>query len=152
VAVPLPACWPGFEFIYLLVLYVCSELICSENEQISDPSARTKIKNEVRQESEDTDAVLIVEVGNREKLEEVDSFVTDADESGIVMISHRAARVCPITRKPFDTPVKNPICRHKYEASALKDLLRLNLAKGKSVLRCPVAGCDKNVELNIFED
>lgn len=48
---------------------------------------------------------------------------------------------CPLTQKPFNEPVQNKKCKHKYEK---KTVLKYIADKNKSrrPAKCPSAGCE----------
>jgi len=48
---------------------------------------------------------------------------------------------CPLTQKPFNEPVQNKKCKHKYEKkTVLKYIADKN--KLKRPAKCPSAGCE----------
>ena len=64
------------------------------------------------------------------------------DASGIIFSQVEEALHCPITRKPFEDPVRNRLCNHCYSKAAIHQML----ARRNSI-KCPVGGCTKEVKM-----
>ena len=62
------------------------------------------------------------------------------DASGIIFSQVEEALHCPITRKPFEEPVRNKLCNHCYSKAAICQML-----DRRNRVKCPVGGCDKEV-------
>eukprot|EP00941_MAST-03F_sp_MAST-3F-sp1_P003966 g3966.t1 len=60
-------------------------------------------------------------------------------ESDIEVVEEQTHRpqVCPVTRLPWDEPLKCKTCGHSYNKSGIFGLL-----KKKAFIKCPVAGCN----------
>ena len=57
------------------------------------------------------------------------------------VIDQVVSNKCPLTQKPFNEPVQNKKCKHKYEKkSVLKYIADKN--KSKRPAKCPSAGCE----------
>ena len=70
------------------------------------------------------------------------------DASGIIFSQVEEALHCPITRKPFEEPVRNKLCNHCYSKEAICQMLAR-----RSRVKCPVGGCDKEVmKANLIPD
>ena len=70
------------------------------------------------------------------------------DASGIIFSQVEEALSCPITRKPFEDPVRNKLCNHCYSKAAVCQML----ARRNSI-KCPVGGCTKEVTMpNLIPD
>jgi len=68
-----------------------------------------------------------------------DEPMQDEENEGLMVMSSAGENtICPITRKDFEEPVKNPVCGHVYTKEAIIQVIRTK--RGRSVT-CPVAGC-----------
>ncbi|KAK8797922.1 hypothetical protein WA171_005451 [Blastocystis sp. BT1] len=64
-------------------------------------------------------------------------------EIGVVEANPENRFKCPITGELFENPVKNESCGHTYSKEGI-----MNYLKKRSFAVCPVAGCDKTVDVN----
>eukprot|EP01133_Synstelium_polycarpum_P006106 gene6106-7073_t len=62
------------------------------------------------------------------------------DNEDIFIASQTVNIMCPLTKKPFEEPVKSTACGHVFSKGAIGDLFRQNRAPQ---MRCPVVGCQK---------
>ncbi|XP_072020052.1 uncharacterized protein [Amphiura filiformis] len=72
------------------------------------------------------------------------SYQDENDDAELELLSYEnlATPRCPVSFQRFDKPVRNAKCGHKYECWAIMVLLN---RPNKTKLRCPVAGCPKDV-------
>ena len=70
------------------------------------------------------------------------------DSSGLIFSQIEEGIYCPITKKPFEDPVRNKLCSHCYSKAAICEILAR-----KNSIRCPVGGCTKQVTMpNLVPD
>lgn len=68
--------------------------------------------------------------------------------SGVIFSQVEEALYCPITKKPFEDPVRNKLCSHCYSKAAICQILTR-----KNAIKCPVGGCTKQVMMpNLIPD
>lgn len=74
--------------------------------------------------------------------------VEPMDASGVIFSQVEEALYCPITKKPFEDPVRNKLCNHCYSKAAINEILTR-----KHSIKCPVGGCTKQVTMpNLIPD
>ena len=72
-------------------------------------------------------------------------------DDSVCMTRHKVVRVCPITKLPFEKPVKN-VCGHVYKKGAICAMNDARIRRGRFILRCPVPGCQRLVFANQLEE
>ncbi|EGG13275.1 hypothetical protein DFA_11036 [Cavenderia fasciculata] len=60
------------------------------------------------------------------------------DEEDIVLSSQSVNIICPLTKKPFEHPVKSSVCGHMFSRDAIYSMFRNN-----AQTQCPQIGCSK---------
>jgi len=69
------------------------------------------------------------------------SYLGNEDDDGADVVDQVVSNKCPLTQKPFNEPVQNKKCKHKYEKkTVLKYIADKN--KSKRPAKCPSAGCE----------
>ena len=70
------------------------------------------------------------------------------DFSGVIFSQVEEGLNCPITKKPFEDPVRNKLCSHCYSKAAICEIIGR-----KNSIKCPVGGCNKDVTIpNLIPD
>lgn len=62
------------------------------------------------------------------------------DSSGLIFSQVEEGLHCPITKKPFEDPMRNQLCNHCYSKAAIDEILTR-----KHSIKCPVGGCTRKV-------
>lgn len=70
----------------------------------------------------------------------------DDDELEMTYQTKRSLK-CPITMTNFIHPVRCKLCPHIFSRDAIMEMLRRN----RGTIKCPVAGCDKNIKAQDLE-
>jgi len=113
-------------------------------EDENNPVFRFVGKN--NQNESNNDSVVIVSP-EKEKIEkDVDELVEEplSLDDSICVTRHKVNRVCPITKLPFENPVRN-CCGHVYEKSAILEMCLSRWRRFKPSCPCPVSGCEGEV-------
>ncbi|GAM26154.1 hypothetical protein SAMD00019534_093290 [Acytostelium subglobosum LB1] len=66
-------------------------------------------------------------------------FEDGVDNEDIFIASQTVNIICPLTKKPFENPVKSVTCGHTYSRDAM-----LSMLKRTKTVGCPVVGCNKS--------
>lgn len=70
------------------------------------------------------------------------------DSSGVIFSQVEEGLNCPITKKPFEDPVRNKLCNHCYSKAAICEIIGR-----RHSTKCPVGGCNKDVTIpNLVPD
>ena len=90
----------------------------------------------------------IIQPGSRGQQSSREGEREPMDASGIIFSQVEEALYCPITKKPFEDPLRNKLCNHCYSKEAVNQML----ARRNSI-KCPVGGCTKQVTMeNLIPD
>jgi len=91
------------------------------------------------------DSVLIVSPEKEENYENVSELVDEPEDldGSICVTRHKVNRVCPITKLPFQEPMRN-VCGHVYEKDAIREMVFSRWRRFK-FCPCPVPGCQSKV-------
>merc|ERR1712083_739174 len=79
----------------------------------------------------------------REKInKEIDHDADESDEELVILNKDKKSRqdLCPLTLKKIVHPIKNRLCSHVYERSAIINYRNYLVANDKPT-KCPQAGC-----------
>ena len=116
------------------------------NEELENISSRSSDSAGSHQSLKEFNNIMKPHSRDRQSSREVEQEPMDA--SGIIFSQVEEALNCPITRKPFEDPVRNKLCNHCYSKAAVCQMLTR-----RSSIKCPVGGCTKQVVLpNLIPD
>ena len=115
------------------------------NEELDNVSSRTSDSVESHQALKEFNNIIKPRSRDQQSRETVQEPM---DASGIIFSQVEEALYCPITKKPFEEPLRNKLCNHCYSKEAVCQML----ARRNSI-RCPVGGCTKQVMMeNLIPD
>ena len=140
----------------VIVLDVVLDDTCEEDNDDSGEvfrfTAPPHCAGDENDESNNDSVVVLSPPGQRddENAAELVDEPENLDDS-VCMTRHKVVRVCPITKLPFEKPVKN-VCGHVYEKGAIYAMNDARIRRGRFILRCPVPGCQRLVFANHLEE
>lgn len=66
----------------------------------------------------------------------------DADgDDELEVVSATLTVYCPITKKVFEEPMRNPNCKHIFSKEGVMNLFTQRKAGANTAMKCPVSGC-----------
>lgn len=108
------------------------------NEELDNMTSSTSDSAESHQALKEFENIIQPRSRGKQLSREAEQEPMDA--SGIIFSQVEEALYCPITKKPFEEPLRNKLCNHCYSKEAVHQMLAR-----RSSIKCPVGGCTKQV-------